>query len=199
MSAEPRKLYLLRHGPTEWNEAGRFQGRKDIPLSSAGRELLKSLSGQADRFNNLELISSPLVRAVETAQILFQRPPLTDARLVEIDYGRWEGELAQEMRRGEVVEAPNFGWKGLDDRAPGGESLREVQERLRSFLVERAQAPHDTLAVTHKGVILALAAMATGWKADSKPPFQLKNLHLQILILAGADRLRVQQFNAPLK
>jgi probable phosphoglycerate mutase len=165
-------LAVVRHGPTHWNETGIVQGRSDIPLSETGRALVGTWRTPA-AFAEYEWISSPLRRAVETATILRGSPPPTDHRLVEMDWSEWEGMSLPDLRAqmGNLMQA----WeaRGLDFRAPGGESPREVQDRLRPFLAERARAGTPTVMVCHKGVIRALYAMAVAWDMTDKPPEKL--------------------------
>jgi probable phosphoglycerate mutase len=101
-------LYFVRHGETDWNRAGRYQGQRDIPLNGTGRAqaarngrvLAEVLGGGAAV---LDYVASPLSRARETMEIMrseLMLPPLdyrTDNRLREIHYGHWEGRLWQEL------------------------------------------------------------------------------------------------------
>ena len=148
-------IALVRHGPTEWNETGIVQGRSDIPLSDAGRALVKTWR-PPEEIAEFDWVSSPLKRAVETAHILSGHPEATDERLVEMDWSEWEGMKLPDLRAqlGNLMKA----WeaKGLDFRAPGGESPRDVQDRLKPFLAERAAVKKETVVVCHKGVIRAL-------------------------------------------
>ena len=88
---------------------------------------------------------------------------------METDWGVWEGRTLTDLRAelGDLMAA----WeaRGLDFRAPEGESPREVQDRLRPWLVETAATGQPTGAVAHKGVIRAIYALATGWDMTDKP------------------------------
>ena len=96
--------------------------------------------------------------------------PEPEPRLIEMDWGEWEGRTLAELRDelGEAM-AENEA-RGLDFRPPGGESPRDVQARLRPLL---ADLRDPTVAVTHKGVLRALYALATGWTMQAKPPDKL--------------------------
>ena len=85
------KLALLRHAPTTWNEAGRIQGLSDIHLSRAGRAAARTWR-LPDRLHGWRRLSSPLLRALETAALAGLRDPEIDPRLREMDWGDWEGE-----------------------------------------------------------------------------------------------------------
>ena len=190
-------LAVVRHGPTHWNETGIVQGRSDIPLSETGRALVATWQTPAE-FADYEWISSPLRRAVETATILRGTQPATDHRLVEMNWAEWEGMSLPDLRAqmGNLMKA----WeaKGLDFRAPGGESPREVQDRLRPFLAERAGAGIPTVMVCHKGVIRALYAMAVSWDMTDKPPEKLHDNCAHTFRLESDGRPVPHMLNMPL-
>jgi broad specificity phosphatase PhoE len=165
-------VLLIRHGTTAWNESGRIQGRADVDLSPSGRAQVKRWCLPA-AWAEARVLSSPLCRARETAAILTGRTPMIDDRLIEMDWGRFQGRRLADVR----AEAPdavaaNEG-RGLDFRPPGGESPREVCTRLHSLLAELAADPRPVVAVCHKGVIRAALVLATGWDMQRKPPVRL--------------------------
>lgn len=190
-------IALIRHGPTEWNETGIVQGRSDIPLSETGRTQIASYTLPKE-IAGFDWVSSPLIRAMETANILTGRPEPTDARLVEMDWSEWEGMTLPDLRvrLGNLMTA----WEadGLDFRAPGGESPRDVQIRLRPFLAERATADRNTVIVCHKGVIRALYALAIGWDMTDKVPEKLHDDCTHLFKLAPDGAPTPHQLNVPL-
>ncbi|NKB55691.1 MAG: histidine phosphatase family protein [Alphaproteobacteria bacterium] len=190
-------LALIRHGPTEWNETGVVQGRSDIPLSDSGRALVATWQ-QPEEIADFEWVSSPLKRAVETAKILSGRAAAIDDRLVEMDWSEWEGMRLPDLRAqlGNLMKA----WeaKGLDFRAPGGESPRDVQDRLRPFLAERAAASRATAVVCHKGVIRALYALAVSWDMTDKAPDKLHDDCTHLFELAADGTPQPYRLNVPL-
>jgi probable phosphoglycerate mutase len=162
-------LALLRHGETAWSAEGRIQGRSDVPLSQAGRARLRgTLLPPAAR--GLRVVTSPLARCVETAALLGHPDAPREPRLVEMDWGGWQGELLLQLRERLGAEMRRNEERGLDFRPPGGESPREVVARVSEWLGE-LEAP--TLAVTHRGVIRAVLSLATGWDFTGKPPAKL--------------------------
>jgi probable phosphoglycerate mutase len=165
-------VLLIRHGPTEWNADGRIQGRADPGLSAQGRAAVATWRLPAP-WAAARVLSSPLRRARETATMLTGRTPAVDGRLIEMDWGRWEGRRLAELR----AEAPGAvaanETRGLDFRPPDGESPREVAMRLQALLAELATDPQAVVAVCHKGVIRAALVLATGWDMRSKPPVRL--------------------------
>ena len=190
-------LALVRHGLTSWNENKLVQGRSDIPLSKKGRMQVGSWH-VPDGIKDFSIISSPLIRAKETAKILFGKSIPTDDRLVEMNWSEWEGKSLNELRAklGNLMEA----WEaeGLDFRAPGGESPREVQQRLKPFMRETAKTKKNTLAVCHKGVIRAVYALSINWDMTNKPPQKLKDDCVHLFELAKDGTPSVHQLDLPM-
>jgi broad specificity phosphatase PhoE len=162
------KLYYVRHGETDWNRDQRYQGQKDIPLNSTGRSqavrngrVLVGVLGQAAAA--LDYVSSPLLRARETMQLMRAElglPPLsyrTDDRLREIHYGHWEGELWNELPAKDpqgfaARDADKWGW-----RPSGGESYRDLSERVADWLGE---VERDAVVTAHGGVMRVLRGLS---------------------------------------
>lgn len=156
------RLILVRHGATDWNRDGRYQGQSDTPLNDEGiaqaRRLVELLRPAAIS----HVVSSDLERAHATARILTEglrlAPPRLDPRLREIDLGQWEGKLASQIAQDEreAWEARNR--DPVDTGAPGGETTRQVAARIWTCLDEiAAQAPQATTAVVSHGLSLATA------------------------------------------
>jgi len=190
-------LAVVRHGPTEWNVIGRVQGRTDVPLDEAGVEEVRRWVVPPE-FDGFAWVCSPLARTVETARILSGGEVSRDARLIEMDWAAWEGASLASLRAelGDLMRA----WeeKGLDFKAPGGESPREVQARIAPFLLEVAARGEGTVAVTHKGVIRALYALATGWDMSGKPAHKLHDSCLHLFRLEADGTPAAERLNIPL-
>lgn len=188
-------LLFIRHAPTAWNEAGRIQGRRDIPLAPDARAALarRRLPG---RFGEgCRWVSSPLLRARQTAEALGAPEVELDVRLTEMDWGDWEGrslpslreELGEEMRANEA--------RGLDFRTPAGDSPRRVLQRLRPWLLEIAKAGRPVAAVSHKGVARALLALAVGWDMKEKAPVRLRWEHAHRFEVSRSGEPRLAEPN----
>ena len=170
-------LLLIRHGPTVWNVEGRLQGQTDIPLSEDGRAAAASWRIPS-AFHGYDMIVSPLQRCVETAELLrrslAEPPPLRrEPRLMETSWGDWEGRTLGNLRAAEGEGMAVNEGRGVDFRPPGGESPRDVQNRVRPVLAELAAAGRPTIAVIHRGVMRAIYSLATGWDMTDKPPHRL--------------------------
>jgi broad specificity phosphatase PhoE len=164
------RILLLRHGRTAWNEQGRMQGRADLALSPAGRAEVAGWQ-LPDGWAGARWLSSPLRRARETAALLTDRPVAIEPRLIEMDWGSWEGRTLAELRAAAPATMAANEARGLDFRPESGESPREVRARLASLLADLADAP--AVCVTHKGVIRAAVSLATGWDMRCKPPLRV--------------------------
>jgi len=192
-------LALLRHGPTPWNKARRLQGRADIPLADETRaELAKRrLPDSVDGFHAL---TSPLQRCRETARLLGLNATL-EARLIEMDWGKFESQSLTDLRAKLGQDLLEQEAMGIDFRPPGGESPRDVQMRVASLLAEIAQSGQPTIAVTHRGVIRAIYARATGWdmKADAAHELDLYALQMFRLQEDGTPEIVALNMALPLR
>ncbi len=191
-------LALIRHGPTPWNALGRIQGRTDIALGAAGRALVGRWR-PPPRIAGADWVCSPLARARETAALLGAADPAIEPRLIEMDWGAWEGQTLAALRAAGGSALAENEARGLDFRPEGGESPRQVQDRLRPWLAEVAQAARPTTAVTHKGVIRALFALATGWDmiAPQRPKLDWSAVHLFRIDAGGAPHC--ETLNLPME
>lgn len=184
-------LALLRHGATAWSAEGRIQGRSDQRLSDAGRAALAGRALPA-ACRGMRVVTSPLARCVETAALLGAPRAAREPLICEMSWGEWEGRRLAELRAelGEAMRQNEA--RGLDFRPAGGESPREVLERVSRWL---SLLTEPTLAVTHRGVIRAVLAAATGWDMRGAPPAKLdwSAFHLFRIDAKGAPR--VEQIN----
>ncbi len=165
MAANARRLYLVRHGPTEWNAGHRIQGHTDTQLSDFGRQVVarRQLS---DEQRAARWFSSPLNRARETASIMNLHADVESA-LIEIAFGEWEGRNKFDLDIDKALVG-----RGWDRRPPGGESRREALHRVLAWLAA-APTHSDLGAVVHGGLIKTLYAHATGWNLRGNAPDDL--------------------------
>ncbi|MDO5552026.1 MAG: histidine phosphatase family protein [Lachnospiraceae bacterium] len=126
------KIYLIRHGQTDWNLAHRIQGQRDIPLNETGRQQAAQLAEGMRERPVARVFTSPMSRARETAEAVAssQNVPLYLVNgLEEINYGKWEGMTMEEIRKTYPAEYDAW-WKDPVNGAPhGGESQMDVLVR----------------------------------------------------------------------
>ncbi len=190
-------LAMIRHAPTVWNEKGRIQGHKDIPLSQTGRQQFMGCRLPSE-FQDFEPVTSPLRRTMDTANLLGLSNPRSEPALIEMHWGLWEGILSQELRHSLGSELTDNEAQGLDFTPPQGESPRQVQQRLLTWFMTVAQRGRPLFAVTHKGVIRATLALATGWDMLAKSPIALDWRCIQLFLLDENGLPQLERFNIPL-
>ena len=192
------ELLFIRHGPTDWNEAGRIQGRRDIPLSSGARAALSARRVPGGFGAGCRWVSSPLRRARETARALGAEEIEIEPRITEMDWGEWEGTSLPALREalGEAMRANEA--RGLDFETPAGDSPRRVQARLRPWLAEIAEERRPVVAVSHKGVGRALLALAIGWDMKAKAPVRLRWEHAHRFEVSRSGEPRLVEPNLAL-
>jgi broad specificity phosphatase PhoE len=188
------RLALLRHGPTEWNALGRVQGHTDIPLSEAG---LAQMAALRLPFTAGRIYTSPMLRARQTAQALGLESLILDARLMEQNWGIWEG-----LTRAEILShhgADAFVKAGSDQgeafRPGGGESTGELHARVASFLKDAARDDSDAVAVAHLGVLRAAYTLATGWDMTAPMPAELDVSKILLLELDAKGQPAIEKLN----
>ena len=189
-------LVLLRHGATEWTREHRLQGRADPALAAAGRERVRGWRLPRD-LRAIRWLTSPLQRCTETAALLGLEAAI-EPRLIEMDWGRWEGRTIAELRAAAPDEIDAMEACGLDLQPPAGETPRAVQQRLAPLLAEIAAEDVATGAVTHKGVIRALLALATDWAMTGPEPAKLSWDAVHVFRLGPDGAPRVERLNRPL-
>lgn len=171
------EFWLIRHGQTDWNLIGRFQGHTDIPLNSRGLAQANELAHKLADKEFAAIYSSDLSRAVQTAEVIGRQlnlPVRTDTRLREICQGEWEGMLLAEVREKYQFDPIRANASPETSRAPGGESVNEVAARM-------AEAANSIAELYPKGKVLlashGLAVAALYCLANAIP---LANVHSYI-------------------
>jgi len=190
MSSAERRMYIVRHGATDWNQSGRIQGHIDIPLNETGRVQARLVSLRLATFKATALFSSDLLRAYETAQIIGQATGLRvlqKPELREINFGVWQGLSSLQIRERdpEVYAARRA---NPYDVAPAG------AETWRHFYARAVQAVLEILAVieaerlivvTHGGVCTALGLRALGFDCTGKRTFDSQNCGIHTIAVQG--------------
>lgn len=191
-------LYCVRHGESTHNATGRIQGQADIPLSDFGRRQSQAV---AEALAGLEIdavYSSPLSRALETAEIIGRQLCLdvrTDPRLMEINAGIFQNRLRSEIQQ-RYPEAFACWVSGNSDFViPGGESRTELMRRGCAAFRDLAVAGHQRAVIVSHGRILALTVKAlTGFSAGEAAP-SLENGALTVLASHPGGRFELVAYN----
>jgi broad specificity phosphatase PhoE len=167
LSDQPRRVVLLRHGRTGDNASGRIQGQLDTALDEVGRAQALAAAEVLAEVRPAVLLSSDLVRARDTAQVLADRlgaPVVLDPRLRELDLGAWQGLTSQEARARFPEQWRD--WRaGVDSPRGGGETYRQAGERAALCVAEHlpaVPAGGTLLAVTHGGTARAALGVLLG-------------------------------------
>ena len=196
------RILLARHGETPWNAEGRYQGQEDIPLSPVGERQARLLGERLRELRIDKAVSSPLARARRTAQLALgeEREAMlgTDAGLMEIAHGTWEGLLASEI----AAQDPERlrAWRDAPDtvQMPGGESLGPVFERSWPALERAAEGLGDEqtlLVVAHDAVNRVLLCRVLGIPMSLLWSFRQAPTTLNLLEGPDLDRLEVVRLN----
>ena len=161
-ASDPGRIVLLRHGQTEWSASGQHTSRTDIPLTDRGRVLAEETAELGRRIlrgrTPALVLTSPRARAQVTAELVGLHVDRVDDRLVEWDYGEYEGRTTSEIR----TEQP--GWSIWERGAPGGETPEQVTKRADDLIADVATtlADGDVVLVGHGHFSRALMARWIG-------------------------------------
>jgi broad specificity phosphatase PhoE len=148
------RIYLVRHGETEWNRVRRFQGRSNLPLNQEGIKQVNALALALKNKPLNAIYTSPLLRAFETARLIKvfhpSIPIFEEKGLIEMDLGEFDGMKAQDW----AEQYPDFRKAWNENPAsvqmPGGESLKEVQTRAKDTLerITRIYSPDSSILLS---------------------------------------------------
>lgn len=176
MSNPEKKVYLLRHGETEWSLNGRHTGVTDIPLTENGRKLARQLQPILAREKFVMVLTSPLQRARETCELAgLGTLASVDRDLMEWNYGEYEGLTTEQIRQ----TRPD--WSVFRDGCPGGESPLQVSVRA-DRIVSRVRAMDGNVALfSHGHILRVLAARWINLSASYGENFLLDTATLNVL------------------
>jgi broad specificity phosphatase PhoE len=172
MMAAMTRLVLVRHGETDWNREGRWQGHTDPGLNERGRAQARVTARRLMHERASALVTSDLPRAAETAALIAEAiglVPAVDRRLREVDVGEWSG-LTREQVRERNPDAYRAWVAGENEGYPGGETFAELQARSAAAMADlwRLHAEATVVVVCHGGSIRAIVAAALGIGAGGR-------------------------------
>lgn len=197
------RLLLVRHGETEWNRQGRFQGQIDVPLNDNGR-LQASKAGEFLKEVKIDFaVSSPMARPKETAEIILQSHPNVElkynADLREISHGLWEGKFEKEIEQEYPGELERWRTIPAQVQMPEGENLQQVCERSTSVwqsIIHKALSEQRNigLIVAHDATNKTLLCHILGLSSESFWNFRQGNGAVSVIDYpSGLDGLPVLQ------
>ncbi len=182
------KLLLTRHGQTDWNIAGRYQGQSDVPLNQTGQTQAAQIAKRLSTEKIHAIYTSDLSRAANTAQAIADFHQLEikkDSRLRELSFGDWEGMTYKEMS----AHSPDLFQKWMTDSmnisTPNGETLAQLAARVKSVFDEIKDGHKDqtVLVVSHSGAIQSLLAVTLGVDLNRYWQFRVSQASLSELIV----------------
>jgi probable phosphoglycerate mutase len=187
------RVYVVRHGETEWSLNGRHTGTTDLPLTENGRRLAERMRPVLGKETFALVLVSPMRRARETCELAgLSEKAVTDRDLMEWNYGAYEGLTTAQIRE----SSP--GWALFRDGCPGGETAEQVGARVDRVIARARSADGDVALFAHGHVLRVLAARWIELAAQAGQHFLLDTGALSVLgAYQGAPA--VQLWNAPLK
>ena len=173
--ALPRVL-LARHGQTAWSLSGQHTGLTDLPLTTTGAAEARCLAPRLQTLRFTQVLCSPLQRAWQTCELAgFGTRAERDARLLEWDYGAYEGRTSAQI----LAERPD--WQLFRDGCPGGESPAQVAARADSLVATLRGAQGDTLIFSSGHFLRMLAVRWLGLAPAEAARFALDTASLSML------------------
>ena len=158
------KIYVTRHGQTDWNVQGKTQGRADIELNEVGIKQAKQTKEELKNIDIDLIICSPLKRAKKTAEIINEGrniPIIFDDQIIERNFGEFEGEK---------IKFDEFWDYNAHPRCQRAETIQEIISRISNFLdkIKEEYKDKNVLLVTHGGVSIAINCYFKGIPEDGK-------------------------------
>lgn len=174
---DPLRLFLIRHGETEWSRTGRHTGRTDIPLTQNGENEARKLGRHLRDIPFAQVLSSPLKRASQTCELALDKVPEMEPDLAEWDYGDYEGQRSADIRK------QRADWSVYRDGCPGGEMPEQVCARADRLIARLRQLDGNIALFAHGQIGSAIAARWIGLALACAQHFSLGTTTLSILAL----------------
>lgn len=194
------RIYLVRHGETEWNASMKYQGHADVPLSDQGRNQAVLLGKRLAALKFDGFYASDLARAYETARIISQhhnQDIKTLPELRELNFGCWEGLDINEIK-GRYPEEIKQWWESpLLTRIPGGETLDEMVERTTTAVknIVKSYSNGSVVLVSHGGVIRSIVGTVLGMDLNKYWRLRQDNACLSIIDFPEWEKGILMLFN----
>jgi broad specificity phosphatase PhoE len=192
VSGEKQKVYLLRHGETEWSQRGKHTSVTDIPLTENGRMAARRLQPVLAKEVLALVLTSPMQRARETCEIAgLSEQGMIEADLVEWNYGEYEGLTTKQIQR------TRTGWSLFRDGCPGGETPEGVAARADRVIAKVRKVEGNVALFAHGHIFRVLAARWINLPANYGEHFLLDTATLNVLGYYY-DSAALKIWNAPI-
>ena len=176
MARKEQKVYLVRHGETEWSLSGQHTGVTDIPLTDNGRAAARLLRPVLAEESFALVLTSPLHRARETCELAgFGNRAHVESDLMEWNYGEYEGLTPQQ------IHAKRPDWMIFRDGCPGGESPEQIGARVDRVIAKAHDTEGNVALFAHGHVFRVLAARWIGLSSRAGQHFLLNTATLNVL------------------
>ena len=187
-----QRVFLVRHGETEWSLSGQHTGVTDIPLTEKGRNVAKQWKPILSEEKFARVVTSPLRRARETCELagLSDRAEI-ELDLIEWNYGEYEGLTPQQ------IHAQKPGWMIFTDGSPGGESPEQVESRIDRVISRVRHTDGHVALFSHGHLLRAFVARWIGLRASDGQRFLLDTATLCVLS-CYRDIPAIKRWNVPL-
>jgi len=173
------RLYLIRHGETEWSLSGQYTGRTDLPLTAHGEAAARKAGERLKKFSFAHVLTSPLQRARQTCALAALKPtPEIEPDLTEWDNGDYEGRTPEEIRE----EQPE--WNLFRDGAPNGETPLQMSERVDHLIARLRTLDGNVALFSHGHLCRVLAGRWIGLSVGQSERFLLNTAAISILSYA---------------
>ena len=181
------RLVIVRHGESEWNRIGRYQGQMDAPLSAQGADQAAALAERLQREHLDAIFTSPLQRAAHTAQAIARFHPnvpfMQEPALLEIHHGDWQGRMIDDITSHYAKELREWRMFPTRSQFPNGESFSNILKRVLDFKQTLIQFYPDknVLVSTHDVVVKILVADALGMNMDCINRIWVTNASISVI------------------
>jgi probable phosphoglycerate mutase len=192
MAPEAQKIFLIRHGETEWSRDGKHTGVTDVLLTEQGRKIARLLQPVLAQENFVVVLSSPLQRARETCELAgLGKAAAIEPNLMEWNYGDYEGLTTKQ------IQSARPGWSVFHHGCPGGETPEQVAGRADRVLAKVRAADGNVALFAHGHILRVLAARWINLPASSGEHLLLDTATLSVLGYYY-DAPALKMWNAPL-
>lgn len=197
------RIYLVRHGQTEWNRIHRFQGRSDVPLNAEGRRQVRETASALEDVPFTAIYASPLSRAIDTAEAIRAYHPtvplIKEEGFIEMELADFDGMESQRWATdyADFMKAWGANPGGVRMPGPGGECLEEVQSRAMDALNRICQsypAGSTLLVCSHNFVVLSILCWAKGISLDKFRELRQDTATFSVIRLQG-DQYSLETMN----